>query len=292
MSRRQRSARRIGRVRPLVALVVGACRTRRRRAAHRDRPGSSGRRAAPAAPRPARQPATSSDADRQPYCSESQAISGRNTSWPAAPPAVSTPITRPRRRTNQRLAMVAAKTSAIDPVPSPISTPQVSTSCQPAVTKTVSPLPSATSTSARAGHLPDAEPIHQRGGERRGQAVQDQVDPDRDRQQPAGPAELVLHRDHQDARAPSGIRPLRSARSSATPATIQAGCMRWRLRSDRRTRRRVSTEQRRVRPWRTGGGASGVVTNSLPSVALPSISLPDVTALDALLRRIGAGVGG
>src|SRR6478735_5485586 len=44
--------------------------------------------------------------------------------------------------------MVAANTSAIDPVPSPISTPQESTSCQPVVTNTVSPLPSATSSSA------------------------------------------------------------------------------------------------------------------------------------------------
>ena len=62
--------------------------------------------------------------------------------------AVSTPITSPRRRTNQRLAIVAANTSAIEPVPSPISTPHDSTNCQPAVTNTVSPLPSATSTSA------------------------------------------------------------------------------------------------------------------------------------------------
>ena len=44
--------------------------------------------------------------------------------------------------------MVAANTSAIDPVPRPISTPQQSTSCQPVVTNTVRPLPSATSTRA------------------------------------------------------------------------------------------------------------------------------------------------
>ena len=59
------------------------------------------------------------------------------------------PVTRPRRATNQRLAMVAAKTMAIEPVPSPISTPQVSTSCQPDVTKIVSPLPAATSSRAK-----------------------------------------------------------------------------------------------------------------------------------------------
>ena len=145
------SRRHLGRHRPGQPLSRSSrsCRTRRRRPGPRDRPGSSGRTAAPAAPRPAQRPATISDADRQPYCSESQAISGRKTNWPAAPPAVSTPITSPRRLTNHRFAMVAAKTSAIDPVPRPISTPQVSTSCQPAVTKTVSPLPSATSTRAQ-----------------------------------------------------------------------------------------------------------------------------------------------
>ena len=63
------------------------------------------------------------------------AITGRKISWPVALAAVRMPITRPRRATNQRLAMVAAKTRAIEPVPRPISTPQVSTSCQPWVTK-------------------------------------------------------------------------------------------------------------------------------------------------------------
>ncbi len=58
------------------------------------------------------------------------------------------PVTRPRCFTNQRCATVAANTSAIDPVPSPISTPQVSTSCQLSRTKMLSPEPSAISTSA------------------------------------------------------------------------------------------------------------------------------------------------
>ena len=57
-------------------------------------------------------------------------------------------MTSPRRATNQRLAMVAANTMAIEPVPSPISRPQVSISCQPWVTKIVSPLPAATRTRA------------------------------------------------------------------------------------------------------------------------------------------------
>ena len=50
-------------------------------------------------------------------------------------------MTRPRRATNQRLATVAANTSAIDPVPSPTSTPQQATSCQLWVIPVVSALP-------------------------------------------------------------------------------------------------------------------------------------------------------
>lgn len=67
-----------------------------------------------------------------------------------APAAVSTPVTRPRWRTNQRSTTVAANTSAIDPVPSPTSTPQKSSSCQLAVISTVSPLPAAISSRATA----------------------------------------------------------------------------------------------------------------------------------------------
>ena len=76
-------------------------------------------------------------------------MTGRNISCPVAAAAVRMPITRPRRATNHRLAMVAAKTMAIEPVPSPISSPQVSTSCQPWVTKMVNPLPAATRSSAK-----------------------------------------------------------------------------------------------------------------------------------------------
>src|SRR3712207_8133807 len=56
--------------------------------------------------------------------------------------SVSTPDTRPRWATNHRPVTVATSDSAIDPVPSPTSTPHSSTSCQLAVMKTVSPLPS------------------------------------------------------------------------------------------------------------------------------------------------------
>ena len=75
-------------------------------------------------------------------------MKGRKTSWPAALPAVRMPITRPRLLANQVLAMVAAKTSAMDPVPSPISSPQVSRICQDWFTSTVSALPAPISTRA------------------------------------------------------------------------------------------------------------------------------------------------
>ena len=50
-------------------------------------------------------------------------------SWPVALPAVSMPMTRPLRLMNQRLAIFAAKTSAMDPVPRPTTTPHESINC-------------------------------------------------------------------------------------------------------------------------------------------------------------------
>ncbi len=68
--------------------------------------------------------ATVTEAGRQP-CSETiQAQSGRKTSCPEAPAAVRTPVTRPRRATNQRLVTVAANAMAMEPVPRPTSSPQ------------------------------------------------------------------------------------------------------------------------------------------------------------------------
>lgn len=68
--------------------------------------------------------ATVTEAGRQPWSLTIQAQSGRKTSWPEAPAAVRTPVTRPRRATNQRLVTVAEKASAIEPVPRPTSRPQ------------------------------------------------------------------------------------------------------------------------------------------------------------------------
>src|SRR3954453_7514281 len=92
--------------------------------------------------------ATSNDAARHPDRSVSSAMSGRKTSCPVALPAVRTPDTRPRRLTNQVSVTTAANTRAIDPVPRPISTPQVRTICHGATTRTLNPAPAATTASA------------------------------------------------------------------------------------------------------------------------------------------------
>lgn len=73
---------------------------------------------------------------------------GKNTSCPVAEPAVSTPTTSPRLRTNHWSATVAAKTSAIDPVPRPIMTPHVARSIHGSMASTDSAAPPATSSSA------------------------------------------------------------------------------------------------------------------------------------------------
>ena len=72
----------------------------------------------------------SASAIRQPNRSVRLASSGRNTSWPVATLAVRIPTTSPRRAENQRVAMVAPSTSAVMPVPTPITTPHSSINCQ------------------------------------------------------------------------------------------------------------------------------------------------------------------
>ena len=66
---------------------------------------------------------------------------GKKTKLPAADAAPSPPITIPRLATNQRFAIVAAKTKAIDPVPHPTKNPQQITSAQGEVAKTAKPAP-------------------------------------------------------------------------------------------------------------------------------------------------------
>ena len=89
-------------------------------------------------------------AARQPNRSAVCAIAGRNTSWPVANAAENTPVTSPRRATNQRLATIAPNTRAIAPAPTPTSRPQSAISCQAWVISRVSPEPVAISSSATA----------------------------------------------------------------------------------------------------------------------------------------------
>src|SRR5208283_947433 len=82
----------------------------------------------------------------QPCDTTRLASSGRKTNCPLALPAVSSPTTRPRRATNQRLATAVARPTIPAPEPSPTSTPQVRYNCQISVTKPLSPAPMTSST--------------------------------------------------------------------------------------------------------------------------------------------------
>jgi hypothetical protein len=64
---------------------------------------------------------------RQSPREDSQARNGRKISDPVAVLALSSPMTSPCRRANQRLTTAAPSTIATAPLPSPDSTPQVST---------------------------------------------------------------------------------------------------------------------------------------------------------------------
>ena len=146
-----------------------------------------------------------SDAARQPGPSRRPATTGRKISWPVAPPAVRMPVTSPRLGDEPPVGHGRHRAPAPStPVPSPISTPQSSISCQLAVMNTVSPLPSATTSSAHSDDPPDAEALHQGGGERRGQPVEHQVDADRGR----------------DRRRPTSRTPSRSG-SISTPGAAR-----------------------------------------------------------------------
>ena len=70
------------------------------------------------------------DAARHPGFSASFDRPGKKTNWPEAAAAVNIPITKPRFLTNHLFVIVAAKTNAIDPVPTPTTTPQSNIRCQ------------------------------------------------------------------------------------------------------------------------------------------------------------------
>src|SRR6476619_118815 len=101
--------------------------------------------------------ATMSDAQRHPWCSVTCATTGRKISCPVALAAVSTPVTRPRRASNHRVATVATKPIEIEPVPTPTRTPHNSTSCQLVVMNTLSADPVAMSVNEteRTGRTPN-----------------------------------------------------------------------------------------------------------------------------------------
>ncbi len=82
-------------------------------------------------------PAMTSPTARHPRCCATTASTGKNTSWPVALAAVSTPVTVPRRLTNQRAATVAATTSPIIPVPTPTPMPHVRISASGVVMRDV-----------------------------------------------------------------------------------------------------------------------------------------------------------
>ena len=170
--RRRAAARR----RP--AARAGTARRRGRRRARRGR-----RRATPSASRSA---------------SVSAASTGRKTSWPVALAAVSTPVTRPRRATNQRLATVAARTWPSSRCRARRRRPTAAPGASPAVARTVSPRAGAHQQQREQHHAADAEALHRGGRERAGEAEQHEVDADGEADGPAGEA-VLLQRHEQDA---------------------------------------------------------------------------------------------
>lgn len=92
---------------------------------------------------------TTITAARQPAACTSQESTGRKTRLPAAPAAVSTPVTKPWRAWNQRPVMVVANAPAMLPLPRPTRKPQQRISCQAWVISTVSPEPTAMVSSAQ-----------------------------------------------------------------------------------------------------------------------------------------------
>ena len=70
--------------------------------------------------------------------------------WPNTPAAVRMPAANERRRTNQRLVTTAAKVIVRQPVPSPMMSPQQSTSCHTAFMTVVAAAPTAMRDSAAA----------------------------------------------------------------------------------------------------------------------------------------------
>ena len=185
----------------------------RRRTAAGPRPAGGRAAAAARAGRPrARQPA---DDHRGAAASRARSISqdssGRKTSCPAAPAAVRMPVTRPRRATNQRLVTVrgegqrhrpAAEADQDAPAQHQLPGSRHEDGQHRCRARSCS--------SAQATTRADAEAVHQRGGEGRGQPVQRDVDRDGGADHAARPAELRVQRVDQQRRGGTGSRPRRA----------------------------------------------------------------------------------
>ena len=133
-------------------------------------------------------------AARQPESTVVRAMSGRKSSWPVALAAEKMPVTSPRWVWNHRFATMAPNTRAIAPVPTPMNTPQSSQSCHGRVISVVRPLATPTTHQRDGDRAPHAEALHERGGERRDEAVEHEVEADRPRRDGPRPAELGLDR--------------------------------------------------------------------------------------------------
>ena len=168
---------------------------------------------------------TISEAVRHPAISIVRVMSGRKTSCPVAQAAPKRPITRPRRAVNQRFATSAPKTSAVDPTPSPTSTPQRITSCHEAFITSVRPVPVAMS--ARAATATCLIPNRSMSA-----AAKGAVTPYRTRftETAREMADFVQPNSSSKGRTmtPMDDRNAADARSTrnVTPATIQARCTR------------------------------------------------------------------
>ena len=97
------------------------------------------------------------------------------------------------------MATVAPSTSAVMPVPTPITTPQSSTSCQTSVMKSEATMPPDDQDQRGRDHLADAEVVHEGGGERAEQAEQHEADRHGGGDLGGRPAELLLQRLDHDA---------------------------------------------------------------------------------------------
>jgi hypothetical protein len=106
--------------------------------------------------------ATTPAADRHPCVSVIQASSKRKIRLPVAKLAVSRPVTRPRRAWNQGVATMADSGIEMAPVAVPMTSPQITSSCQSDVMNTVRVAPPPTAASPAITHAAHPDALHER----------------------------------------------------------------------------------------------------------------------------------